>query len=76
MELGRYEGLILHQHRPPDWTLAVIGTIGLLLPLGIPGRRPLLSQPPCPPFGGIEFTLLDVGQGFAAVVKTQQHILI
>jgi len=55
-----------------------------LLPHGIPGRwlglvwlaPALLSQPPRTPFGGIDFTLLDVRQGLAAVVQTQQHILI
>ncbi|MBK9953002.1 MAG: hypothetical protein IPP10_16380, partial [Candidatus Competibacteraceae bacterium] len=29
-----------------------------------------------PPPGGIWFTLLDVGSGLAAVVRTQNHVLV
>lgn len=63
---------------------AVIGILLLLAPRGLPVRwlgiiylLPLFFwQPPAPKSGEIWFTLLDVGQGLASVVRTQNHILI
>ncbi|BAU48453.1 competence protein ComEC [Sulfurifustis variabilis] len=74
------------QHRPADWALAcaVVGTILLLAPRGWPARAvgvvwllPLfLVRPPAPAAGEMWFTLLDVGQGLAAVVRTHAHSLV
>lgn len=78
-------GVWLH-HAPPLWT-AVAGTAGVLLllaPRGLPGRHlgvvflmPLfISLPPAPPDGRVWFTLLDVGQGLSAVVRTRTHVMV
>lgn len=74
------------QHAQPGWVVlsALLGTVILLLPRGLPGRwaglaclLPLLLNPPSrPPVGGVEFTLLDVGQGLAAVIQTHGHVLV
>lgn len=64
--------------------LACAGVILLLLPKGFPGRwfgliwlLPLfLYRPSLPKVGEVWFTLFDVGQGLAALVETNQHILI
>lgn len=63
---------------------AVVAVLLALLPRGSPGRRlaPLwllpLAFPPIerPQDGGLRFTLLDVGQGLAAVVETRRHTLV
>ncbi len=70
----------------PLWTLvsAGLGALVLLIPAGIPGRwlgivffLPLLGvRPPQLPFGAYELTLLDVGQGLAAVMRTRGHTLV
>lgn len=64
-------------------TAALTGTAWLLAPRGIPGRwlgvigfLPLLLGPPAPPLGGFRVTLLDVGQGLSAVVRTANHALL
>ena len=62
----------------------IIGTLLLLSPsrfpakwLGIIGLSPLLLfQPTRPEQGEFWFTLLDVGQGLAAVVQTKNHSLV
>ncbi len=74
------------QHAPPPWTLgaALVGVLVLLAPQGWPGRwlgvvwlLPLfLARPPPPAPGVVEFALLDVGQGLAAVVRTRHHTLV
>lgn len=74
------------QHAPPAWTLAVagIGALLLLAPRGWPARwlgilwllPMLLLRPPGPAQGDIWLTLLDVGQGLAAVVRTERHVLV
>lgn len=64
--------------------LAGLGIAVLLLPRGVPGRLlgafmvlPLLCWPPVRPVEGeVVFTLLDVGQGLAAVVRTRDHVLV
>jgi len=66
------------------WTSAFAGVLLLLAPRGLPGAwlgslflLPLaLIRPPAPSEGSAEFTLLDVGQGLAAVVRTQRHVLV
>lgn len=63
---------------------ALLGVVLLIAPRGLPGR-PLglllalpvfLWQPPRPAAGTVWMTLLDVGQGLAAVVQTQSHVLV
>ena len=74
------------QPAPSWWALlcGVVGVILLLAPRGWPARwvgavwlLPLvLVRPPAPAAGEAWFTLLDVGQGLAAVVRTQTHTLV
>ena len=66
------------------WAAAFAGVLVLLAPRGLPGRwtgwvmlAPLLlltTRSPEP--GQAELTLLDVGQGLAAAVRTARHALI
>ncbi|MCB1619739.1 MAG: DNA internalization-related competence protein ComEC/Rec2 [Thiothrix sp.] len=70
---------------PWYWLLAALGgSTLLLLPAGFPARwlggvllLPLgfWSLPALPP-GTFQLTVLDVGQGLAAVVRTRQHVLV
>jgi competence protein ComEC len=74
------------QPEPPAWAYApaLLGIIWLLAPRGMPGRwlggvllAPMVlvnSARPQP--GEAWFTLLDVGQGLAAVVETAGHVLV
>lgn len=63
---------------------AFLGTFCLLLPRGLPGRwwgvfgfLPLIFVHSTPiPYGQADFTLLDVGQGLATVIRTQNHVLV
>lgn len=83
--LDQWPGIALAWPAPPLWTLglALPGAALLLAPRGLPGRwlgLPLclpLFWPPltAPQPGGFWFTLLDTGQGLAAVVRTRQHVL-
>ncbi len=71
---------------PGGWALglAVIGILVVLLPRGLPARWVgavlllplLLPLADRPPVGEVRFTLLDVGQGLAAVVETRHHVLV
>ncbi len=71
---------------PPLWTvlLAMAGALWLLMPRGMPARLPALALllplflTPAPgiPAGGFDVTLLDVGQGLSAVVRTARHVLV
>jgi competence protein ComEC len=73
------------QARPALWTLpfAMLGVVMLTAPRGIPARWlgmvlfiPLVSTAPeRPATGSVWLTLLDVGQGLAAVVLTKSHAL-
>jgi competence protein ComEC len=71
----------------PAWYLAALGLVGaawMLMPRAMPGRLPaaLLMLPlfiiPASGLasGDFDVTLLDVGQGLAAVVRTSGHVLI
>lgn len=74
------------QHAPLPWAFAcgMVGILLLLAPKGWPGRwtgalwlLPMfLVQPPAPAPGDIHFTMLDVGQGLSAVVRTHGHTLV
>ncbi len=74
------------QHVPQTWTVIAgsLGTVWLLLPRGVPARwlgavalaPMLLVRPPAPQAGEYWFTLLDVGQGLSAVVRTANHVLV
>ncbi|MFL6648243.1 MAG: DNA internalization-related competence protein ComEC/Rec2 [Sulfurifustaceae bacterium] len=74
------------QHRPPLWALVcgLVGVALLLAPRGWPARvvgviwlLPMFLIRPVGPAGGdVWFTLLDVGQGLAAVVRTEAHTLV
>ncbi len=71
---------------PAPWIAAVaMAGVGLLLaPRGLPARGVgvvllvpmLLIRPVSPAPGAVWFTLLDVGQGLAAVVRTRHHTLV
>jgi competence protein ComEC len=75
-----------YQAIPPWWTIvtAIIGMLVLLLPRGFPAKwlgiiwlLPLfLTRVPYPQLGEVWFTLLDVGQGLAAVIRTQNYTLV
>ncbi|MDX9767228.1 MAG: DNA internalization-related competence protein ComEC/Rec2, partial [Ectothiorhodospiraceae bacterium] len=64
--------------------LALAGGALLLAPRGWPARwlgavllLPMLTwQPPAPAEGDFRFTLLEVGQGLAAVIETRRHLLV
>ncbi len=74
------------QPSPTWWALlcAIVGVALLLAPRGWPARwvgavwlLPLfLVRPSAPAAGEVWFTLLDVGQGLSAVVRTQTHALV
>lgn len=63
---------------------AVLGAVWLLMPAGTPSRwlgalalAPLLfGRPPGPAHGEAWVTLLDVGQGLAALVRTEREALL
>ncbi len=74
------------QPAPTWWALlcGVVGVLLLLAPRGWPARwvgvvwlLPLfLARTPPPAAGEVWFTLLDVGQGLSAVVRTREHALL
>jgi len=74
------------QFSPLGWTLvpAVLGVILMLAPKGFPAKYlaiflllPMfIVKPPTPDANQFKFSLLDVGQGLAAVVQTQNHLLV
>lgn len=71
---------------PPIWTLltSLVGVLWLLAPKGFPARwvgviwlLPLALLPrESLPTGEFDFSLLDVGQGLAAVIQTRDHVLV
>jgi competence protein ComEC len=74
------------QHAPPAWavTAGCAGVVLLLCPRAVPGRAlgwlwllPLfLARAPPLPAGAFRLTVLDVGQGLAAVVETRRYTLV
>jgi len=74
----------LPQGPPWVWPAALAGVMVLLAPRGLPGRwlglplllPLLLVRVPAPAAGEAWLTLLDVGQGLAAVVRTQDGTLV
>lgn len=72
--------------KPPWWSLiaAAVGVSWCFAPKGMPARwvgvvwlLPMfLVTKQSIEAGEAEFTLLDVGQGLAAVIKTQRHVLV
>ncbi len=77
----------LWYHQPSLLTMlvAMLGIFILLLPSGFPARwlgfiwlLPLFFNPQSTSLkpGELWFTLLDVGQGLAAVIRTQNHVLL
>ncbi|MFQ5995449.1 MAG: DNA internalization-related competence protein ComEC/Rec2 [Acidiferrobacterales bacterium] len=84
--LARFEHSLWIQSRPSIWAFAcgLIGAAILLAPRGWPARwlgvvwlSPLLFIRPCGPGPGeVWLSLLDVGQGLAAVVRTHTHTLV
>lgn len=77
---------VWQQHAPPAWTVltAALAAAWLLLPRGFPARwlgvigfLPMfLVLPAKLPDGTLKVTVLDVGQGLAAVVQTRNHALL
>ncbi len=84
--LAAWPGAVWHQTAPAPWmgACAFVGAALLLMPRGVPGRAlgllwmsPLLwAGQDRPPPGEAWFTLLDVGQGLSAVVRTHAHALV
>jgi competence protein ComEC len=83
------EGLpaaVWQQHAPPPWTIvvALAATALLLAPRGLPARWlgmaglvPLVTVAPAAlQAGSVEVVVLDVGQGVAALVRTERHALL
>ena len=84
--LSQWQWLQFKLPAPPVWAFgfALPGLALLLAPRGVPGRwlvvplcLPLISFPHHAPIPGTAwFTLLDVGDGLAAVVRTSENVLI
>ncbi len=84
--IASIDTLLWNQHQPPLWSIvfAVIGILWLLIPKGVPARwlgiiwlMPIfLVKPVSPVSGEVWFTVLDVGQGLSAVVRTTNHTLV
>jgi competence protein ComEC len=84
--LAHIDWAIWQQHTPPLWSVltAMIGVAILLLPRGFPARwlgiiwiLPIFfTPPPYPNRGEVWFTLLDIGQGLAAVIRTENYVLL
>ena len=84
--LSALPAAVWQQHMPSvsAMLLAVAGVICLMLPRGVPLRwlgvvaiLPLfLETPPAPSGGDMQVAVLDVGQGLAVVVRTENHVLL
>jgi len=84
--LSQMPDAVWQQHAPPVWTVlaAALGILWLLLPRGFPARwlgaaglvPMFLVLPPQPEQGALWLAVLDVGQGLAVVVQTQNHALL
>lgn len=83
-QLPSYAWQVPEQYLSLTVICASLGIIWLFMPRGVPSRWlgilgliPLFSvQPIVIPQGQAEFTLLDVGQGLSAVIRTQRHVLV
>jgi competence protein ComEC len=77
---------VWQQHVPPLWCvlLALAGVLWLLAPRGVPWRATGLAlmlpavalPPPAPEAGTAWITTLDVGQGLAVLVRTENRSLL
>ncbi|MCU0870601.1 MAG: DNA internalization-related competence protein ComEC/Rec2, partial [Burkholderiales bacterium] len=84
--LAAFDGALWTQADPPGWSiaLALVGIAWALAPRGVPHRAvgmllcvPMLAPVPVPIAAGTaRLTLLDVGQGLAAVIRTRHAALI
>jgi competence protein ComEC len=84
--LTTLDSFMWSQHAPPIWTmlLASVGVLWLLAPREVPHRwlgalwcLPLFAiTPAMPEPGEFRLSVLDVGQGTAAVVRTAKHTLV
>jgi competence protein ComEC len=84
--LAATPGAMWESHAPPPWAavLALAGCLLLMAPRGWPGRwmglvwlAPMfLVTPPTPRPGEAWTTVLDVGHGLAAVIRTANHALV
>jgi competence protein ComEC len=84
--LSSLDAAVWEQGAPPGWAvvLATCGALLLLAPRGLPGRwlgavglLPLVAVAPAAPVpGALRVSVLDVGQGVAAVVRTANHALL
>jgi competence protein ComEC len=84
--LAEMPAAVWQQHAPTAWAVAAgcAGATLLLAPRATPGRclgwawlLPLfLARPPPLPEGAFRLTVLDVGQGLAAVIETQHYSLV
>ena len=84
--LSALPAAVWQQHAPPAWTIVVaaLGALWLLAPRGLPARwigviafAPLFLVWPVPPaMDTFKLTVLDVGQGLAAVIHTHGHALL
>ncbi len=84
--LGAQPWSVLHPPAPPAWL--VVAALGMALAAVLFPVRALrvaaavglaallLRAPPSLPEGSFELTVLDVGQGLAAVVSTARHVLV
>jgi len=85
-KLASLPGVQWHQFVANGWVLvsAIVSVLLLLAPRGFPARwlgiiglLPLgLYHPAGPKAGQLWLTMLDVGQGLSAVVRTQHHVLL
>ncbi len=76
----------LYQGLADEWLIIplCVGVVWLLAPRGWPGRWlgivwiaiAFLLPAPRPQYGEVYFSLLDVGQGLAAVIRTRDRILV
>ena len=84
--MGQWPGAVWHLAQAPAayGVVAVVAAGWMAMPwpwrvrcLGVPWLLPvLLWFPPRPPAGEVEVWALDVGQGSALLVRTQQHSLL
>jgi len=84
--LANLEAGVWQPFTPPLWTIlvAAMGLLILLLPRGLPGRwlgllglLPMIwLTRPQPQNAAVWLTVLEVGQGLAAVIQTEKHVLV